>query len=363
MAEPAITPTPTHLRGLPIDELERHVAEHGEPAYRFRQLVEWVYQKLETNIANMTNLPKSFRDWLAQNYVVTTADVAAMQSSPSDGTRKYLLAMADGLRVESVLMPYDNRTTLCVSSQVGCPLDCAFCETAKGKYQRNLTAGEIIDQICTLKAQAGPKATKVNVVFMGMGEPLLNLDNVIAAIRTLNDPRGLDLGARRINVSTSSFPDRIRDLADADIECSLAISLNAPNDEKRQRLMPKASRFTIAELLDAGHYFVKKTGRRATLEYVMLGGINTSADDAIELGDLVARTPFKLNLIPYNPGRNADFDRLTEKDLQRFIKQLLPKAPTVTVRRSKGLDIDAACGQLWTQSLANKKKPQKERTG
>jgi 23S rRNA (adenine2503-C2)-methyltransferase len=226
---------------------------------------------------------------------------------------------------------------------------------------RNLTAGEIVDQVCTLKGDAGLEAKKVNVVFMGMGEPLLNLDAVTAAIRTLNDPRGLDMGARRITVSTSSFPDRIRALADADVDCSLALSLNAPTDDLRRRLMPKASRFTIEELLDAARYFVASGKRRVTLEYVMLRGVNVSDEDARRLAQLVQNQPFKLNLIPYNParrsGRDDPFAPIGEHEIERFVRALLPAAPTVTVRRSRGTDIDAACGQLWTRDLGVRAKP------
>jgi len=257
-------------------------------------------------------------------------------------------------------MRYDRRNTVCLSSQVGCPLDCVFCETAKGRFQRNLTAGEILDQLCLLKSEAGPASHKINVVFMGMGEPLLNLPSVIDAIRVMNDPLGLDLRGRRITVSTSSFPDRIRELSDSDADCSLALSLNASNDDKRRALMPKASHFSIRELLDAARYFVRDERRRVTLEYVLIKGHNMGEEDADELSALVHEQPFKVNLIPYNPGRQDPFQRPTETDIDRFVKRLLPVAPAVTVRRSRGVDIDAACGQLWNASLNEKKKPVKE---
>jgi 23S rRNA (adenine2503-C2)-methyltransferase len=254
-------------------------------------------------------------------------------------------------------MWYEKRTTLCISTQVGCPLDCEFCETATGQFGRNLTAGEILDQICTLKHDAGLADKKVNVVFMGMGEPLLNFESLVLAIRTLNDPNGFNLGAKRITVSTSGFPDRIRRLSDAGVKCSLALSLNATTDDKRRELMPKASRHRIGELLDAARYFVSHRGRRATLEYVMLGGVNTSDEDALRLGRLSRRLPCKINLIPYNPGRTGRYRRASEREIQRFVKKLLPLAPAVTIRRSRGADIDAACGQLWTQGLGKKKYP------
>jgi 23S rRNA (adenine2503-C2)-methyltransferase len=194
---------------------------------------------------------------------------------------------------------------------------------------------------------------------MGMGEPLLNLPELIRALRVMNDPLGLNMSDRRITVSTSSFPDRIRELGDADVSCSLALSLNAPNDEKRSRLMPKASRFSIEELLDAARDFVRGGRRRVTLEYVLIPEFNMGDDDADQLGRLSHRQPFKLNLIPYNPGRVDPFARPTEDQIDRFVSRLLPVAPAVTVRRSRGVDIDAACGQLWNASLNEKKKPVK----
>lgn len=342
-----------------MDELKQLVLREGEPEFRARQLATWMYARLEPSIDAMSDLPHAFRERLAESSDVVASAPVSIQQSAVDGTRKYLFEFADGARVESVLMRYDRRNTVCLSSQVGCPLDCVFCETAKGRFQRNLTAGEILDQICLLRIDAGPPSQKVNVVFMGMGEPLLNLPNVVAAIKVMNDPRGLDLAARRITVSTSSFPDRIRELADSGAECSLALSLNAPNDEKRRELMPKASHFSIAELLQAARYFVRSGRRRATLEYVLIPGHTMNDDDADQLGALARGQPFKLNLIPYNPGRHDPFQRPSEAQIDRFITRLLPMAPTLTVRRSRGVDIDAACGQLWNLSLMEKKKPAK----
>jgi 23S rRNA (adenine2503-C2)-methyltransferase len=346
-----------HIRNLSIPALRQMVLESGEPEYRFRQLATWLYARLCGDFESMTDLPRAYRERLASSCHISAASPAAIQESALDGTRKYLFEMTDGARVEAVSMRYDDRTTLCVSSQVGCPLDCVFCETARGGFRRNLSAGEIIDQICTLKADAGLESKKVNIVFMGMGEPLLNVEAVTNAIRTLNDPLGLNLGARRITVSTSSFPERIRALADSGVSCSLALSLNAPDDELRHRLMPKSSRFTIEELLDAARYFVGTGKRRVTLEYVLLRGVNTSDDHARALGRLTRGQPFKLNLIPYNPGRRDPFERMPEDELDRFVTILQPLAPAVTVRRSRGVDIDAACGQLWTKDMGDKARP------
>lgn len=352
--------TRLHLRNLSLDDLRVLVTGHGQPDYRYRQLATWMYARLESSPAKMTDLPAEYRERLEAEASISSIRSALVQESSTDHTRKFLFELADGARVESVLMRYEHRTTLCVSSQVGCPLDCVFCETAKGNFQRNLTAGEILDQICTLKAEAGAQDQKINVVFMGMGEPLLNLEELVRALRVMNDPLGLNMSDRRITVSTSSFPERIRELADADVSCSLALSLNAPDDETRRKLMPKASRFTIDELLDASRYFVRSGRRRVTLEYVLIPGLNMADADADTLGRLTHRQPFKLNLIPYNPGRIDPFPRPTEEEIDRFVSRLLPVAPAVTVRRSRGVDIDAACGQLWNASLNEKKKPVKE---
>jgi 23S rRNA (adenine2503-C2)-methyltransferase len=348
--------TRINLRELSLDELRAFVTGHGEPEFRFRQLATWIYARLERRFEAMTDLPLEYREYLAEHAVVGAVEVAAVQQSAADGTRKFLFALPDGAKVESVLMRYDRRTTVCVSSQVGCPLDCVFCETAKGNFQRNLTPGEILDQVCALRAEAGEHAQQINVVFMGMGEPLLNMDALVAAIRVMNHPLGLNMSGRRITVSTSSFPDRIRALADSDADCSLALSLNAPDDEKRRALMPKAARFPIAELLEAARYFVRDGKRRVTLEYVLIPGVNMDDADADRLAALAHRQPFKLNLIPYNPGRKDPFQRPTEEQIDRFVARLLPTAPAVTVRRSRGVDIDAACGQLWNLSLMEKRK-------
>jgi 23S rRNA (adenine2503-C2)-methyltransferase len=344
-----------HLRDLTIEGLRDFVVQQNEPPYRHQQITSWMYGRLANDFAEMTDLPQAFRERLAGLAVVRALDPVQEQVSAQDGTRKFLFQMADGALVESVLMPYDSRITLCVSSQVGCPLDCVFCQTGKGVFARNLTSGEILDQICHLKREVAEGTSKVNLVFMGMGEPLLNYDNLVRAIKTLNSPQGLDTGSRRITVSTAGLPRRMRQLAEEDVRCSLALSLNASTDAQREQLMPAVSRHPIKEVLAAAQYFHERTRRRVTIEYVMLRGINTMPEDAERLGRLVRGRPFKVNLIPYNAGHDSDYDTLPEEELQDFIRVLLPHAPTVTVRRSRGPDIDAACGQLWTATLARRK--------
>jgi 23S rRNA (adenine2503-C2)-methyltransferase len=341
----------THLRGLTIPALGEFVESLGQPPYRARQLASWLYEKLPDDVSAMTDLPLGFREGLRDRALVSSFCGCSVQESKVDGTRKYLFELHDGNMVESVLMRHGRRITFCVSSQVGCPLDCRFCETAKGQFRRNLSAGEILDEICHLKKDCLGDADKVNIVFMGMGEPLLNYRSLVQAVGVINSAPGFELGSKRVTISTSGLPRRMKNLADEALRCSLALSLNATTDAKRRELMPAVSKYTIEEIIDAARYYEKRSGRRVTLEYVMLRGVNTSPTDARRLGKIARSGPFKVNLIPYNPGRAGEFEAPDEEDLQAFIRGLLPYAPTVTVRRSKGPDIFAACGQLWTKSL------------
>ena len=395
-----------HLRDLSLTELKTLIIDLGQPDYRYRQLAAWTYQKFAPDFSAMTDLSKALREWLAAAAVVSTIELKDAQVSKLDGTKKYLFGLPDGEAVEAVLMRTGKRITLCISTQVGCPFDCAFCRTGRMQFRRNLTAGEILDQICYLRHECQEEAEKVNIVFMGMGEPLLNYTNLTRVIRTLNDPEGLNTGSRRITVSTAGLPGPIRELADEGLKCSLAISLNAATDAKRRQLMPALEVHSIKEILDAARYFYQKTRRRVTLEYVLLEGVNTSQKDAQALARLSAGQPFKINLIPYNPGgsagagndgttgggddgpggsvgggeggtrdepgqddleraRGADsqaepdalFKPISEAAIDRFVQILLPSAPAVTVRRSRGADIEAACGQLWTTTVKGKRKP------
>jgi len=337
-------------------ELENFIAAHNQPSYRFRQVASWLYAKHASDFESMTDLPLDFRRRLADSSIITAIAPVLVEVSKIDGTRKFLFELSDGELIESVLMRNEGRSTLCISTQVGCPLDCVFCQTGKSGFSRNLTSGEILDQVCLLSAECSDEGGRMNIVFMGMGEPLLNYREIVKSIKILNDPLGVNLSGRRITLSTAGIPRRIRELASEDIQCMLAVSLNAADDAKRRELMPAVSRYTIKETLEAVRFFAKTSGRRVTLEYVLLKDINTSRSDSLKLAALTGDQPFKINLIPYNPG--GEFKGVTEKDIDGFIKELLPKAPAVTVRRSKGTDINAACGQLWTESL-RKKNPAK----
>lgn len=355
-----------HLRELTLSELETFITGFGEPRFRARQVAAWIYRKLAPDFAAMTDLPAPFRDTLAAHARIATIETAATQLSRLDGTRKFLFTLDDGEQVESVLMRLRDRVTLCISTQVGCPLDCVFCMTGRGGFKRNLTCGEILDQICLLRSESLGDTDKVNIVFMGMGEPLLNYSAVKAAVQVLVDPDGMNLASKRVTISTAGLPEQIRRLADDGINCLLAISLNAATDAKRARLMPALAGHSIGEILEAARYFSRKTRRRVTLEYVLLAGVNTTSQDALALGALTRHGPFKINLIPFNAG--TEFETVNEEEIDRFIKVLLPHAPAITVRRSRGADIQAACGQLWTETLGKKKKapakgPQNARGG
>lgn len=348
------------MRDMSLAELRRFVLELGEKEYRFRQIASWLYKKMARDFDEMTDLSKTLRETLHAKAVITSLRTKDVKISHSDGTRKMLYELADGAAIESVLMRQEKRITLCISTQVGCPLDCTFCQTGRGRFRRNLCAGEILDQICLLKRECIDETEKVNIVFMGMGEPLLNFEELTRAIRTLNDPLGLNTGSKRITVSTSGLPERIIELADQGLKCSLAISLNASNDSTRSKLMPALAAYSIKEILEAARYFHRKTRRRVTLEYVLLDGVNTSTRDAAALAKLSAGGPFKINLIPYNPVRDSAFKGMSDEAIDKFVRVLLPTAPAVTVRRSRGADIDAACGQLWTKSLKKTAEPPAE---
>ena len=355
--DPWVIGEKTHLRGLTLSGLGEYVASLGEAPYRARQLASWLYEKIAVDFSEMTDLPLAIREALREKTLIGSFRRAAVQVSKIDGTRKYLFELHDGNSVESVLMRHGKRITFCVSSQVGCPLDCRFCQTSKGQFRRNLTAGEILDEVCYLKKECLDEADKVNIVFMGMGEPLLNYRALVQAVGVINEAPGFELGSKRVTVSTSGLPRRMRNLAEEGLKCSLALSLNATTDAKRRELMPAVSKYSIEEITEAAVYYAAKVDRKVTLEYVLLKGENTSVADARRLGKIARRGSFKINLIPYNPGRDGGFETLDEDELQGFIRELLPYSPTVTVRRSKGPDIFAACGQLWTESLGARQTP------
>lgn len=347
MTEPTPAPAlPIDLRKLSLEELRALVKDRGLPEYRWRQIARWLYDKGCASIDDMTDLSRTLRGELAREWTCSQLEVAASQKSLVDGTEKLLLRLEDGSAVESVLMPTQKRITFCVSTQVGCTLDCIFCQTGRMGFFRNLGAHEILGQVLELRRRVPDELIRTNIVFMGMGEPLHNAEELIRAIRILKDPWGLNFGPRRITVSTSGVVPGIRKLLESGIEVGLAISLNATTDVQRAKLMPRAARTPLRELLTAARDYAEKTKRRVTLEYVLLEGENDSREDADRLARMTHGGPFKINVIPYNPGAVPTLLRPNRERVDRFADWLYPLAPVVTVRWSMGPDISAACGQL-----------------
>jgi 23S rRNA (adenine2503-C2)-methyltransferase len=339
-------PPRINLKNLSPDDLTRWVVARDLPRWRAGQIARWLYARGVDDFAAMTDLPRDLRERLAGEVEMGGPRIVANQHSRVDGTLKLLLEIRSGHRVESVIMRHGNRATFCLSSQVGCAVGCPFCQTGDEGFRANLETADILDQVILLRRELGGQDRKFNVVFMGMGEPFLNLDRVLGAVTTLLHPLGFDLGGRRITISTAGYPRRIDRLAATGLNVGLALSLNATTDETRARLMPGVARFSIRETLAACARFAGGGRRRATLEYVLLREVNDTWDDARRLASFARQGPFRVNLIPYNPGSDARFERPTEPEIDRFAGWLAPMAPAVTVRRSRGPDIQAACGQL-----------------
>ena len=338
------------LLSLPPAELETSltgwVAERGEPPYRVAQIVDAVYRQGATGWAAITTLPTDLRAQLGADYRFPSISPHEGRESV-DGTRKFLWKLVDGESVESVLIPTPRRDTICISSQVGCPLACAFCATGVFGYRRNLTAGEIVDQARRLKVLRGRSDVGMNVVFMGMGEPLLNWDPVATALDILIAPRGLDLGARRITVSTVGVPEGIVALGERFPQVRLAVSLHAARDEVRDEIVPLNRRHPLRELIAACRVWVESTGKRLTFEYVHLPGVNDRPADVVALAELLKRVGAKVNLMRYNPVEGLGFRRPTETETMAFRDAVgdLSRSP-IMIRKSRGLDIEGACGQL-----------------
>ncbi|MBN2410402.1 23S rRNA (adenine(2503)-C(2))-methyltransferase RlmN [candidate division KSB1 bacterium] len=332
-----------NLTGLTLEELEAFAVEHGEKEFRGRQLFSWIYEKNMRSFEKMTNISKSFSQKLRHIARVGQLDLYTKNISPASGAVKYLFSLYDNNFIESVYIPEDKRRTLCISSQVGCALNCSFCATAKIGFKRNLSAGEIVDQVLFVESDIGEELT--NIVFMGMGEPFKNYDQVIKAAQLINHPDGIAVGARRIVISTAGVADKIYRFSDEGHKFRLAVSLNSPFNIKREKLMPVTKKWDLESLMTAIKYYANKSKQLPTIEYVLFDGINDNHKDALELKRLLSKIPAKINIIPYNtsiPG----FKRPEPEKVDQFIQWLLPLNAPVSVRWSKGDDIDAACGQL-----------------
>jgi 23S rRNA (adenine2503-C2)-methyltransferase len=322
------------------------LADRGEPSYRVAQIVDAVYRHGATGWAAITTLPIDLRAQLEADYRFPSIVPHGGRESV-DRTRKFLWKLVDGESVESVLIPTQRRDTICISSQVGCPLACAFCATGMFGYRRNLTAGEIVDQARRLKVLRGRSDVGMNVVFMGMGEPLLNWNPVAAALQVLIDPRGLDLGARRVTVSTVGVPEGIVALGERFPQVRLAVSLHAARDEVRDKIVPLNRRHPLRELIAACRVWAESTGKRLSFEYVHLPGVNDGVADAVALAELLKRVPAKVNLMRYNPVEGLGFRRPSEAETMTFRDAVTDLSQSaITVRKSRGIDIEGACGQL-----------------
>ena len=337
-----------NLKGLTPLELEELVTQWGEPKYRAKQLMSWLYHRRVETFEAMTNLPHKLRQRLADLAYISEARVLTRTASNTDTAIKYLFELTDGSRVESVLMHDQDRITVCLSSQVGCAMACDFCATAKMGFFRNLAAAEILDQFITIERELDAEKGVTHVVFMGMGEPLANYDQTVKAIRLMTDANGLGISEARITVSTSGLARRIRQFIGERLKCNLALSLNATTDADRTRLMPINARYPIDEVLDVTREWALATQRPATLEYVLIRGVNDSVADARRLRKLMGRLPCKLNLIPFNEIEGADFQRPEVNQIERFRRIVADGHHVVPIRFSKGRDIAAACGQLRT---------------
>lgn len=331
------------LSGLTLKEIEEITDSLKASKFRARQIHNWIYLKSVKQIEDMTDLSVKFRDELKQSAIVTDTKIKVKQVS-TDGTIKYLIEYPDGECVETVLMRFDNRANLtaCVSSQIGCAVNCSFCATGKRGFIRNLTYKEIVEQVLTIQRDTGLKVT--NIVFMGQGEPLLNLDNVLKAMQIFNE--NLQIGARRITISTSGIVPQINKLAENEMQSTLAVSLHAPNHQIRRKLMPIEEKYDMQMLKSAMKGYTDKTGRRITIEYLLIKDLNDSIENAKELAEYLSPIKCNINLIPYNPTAKNDYQRPSNNSIQKFKYLLEHSGKKVTVRLERGADIDAACGQL-----------------
>jgi 23S rRNA (adenine2503-C2)-methyltransferase len=328
------------LLGASVTELTAWVQQQGQPGYRGKQLHDWIYNKGVRSLADISVFPKQWRAEVAE--IPIGRSTIHYRSVAPDGTVKYLLKLADGFIIETVGIPTEKRLTVCVSTQVGCPMACDFCATGKGGYKRNLARHEIVDQVLTVQEDFQQRVS--NIVFMGMGEPLLNTDNVLAAIQSLNQDVGI--GQRNITVSTVGIRDHIRLFAQNQLQVTLAVSLHAPNQTLREKLIPSARPYKIDDLLTECREYVEITGRRVSFEYILLAGVNDLPEHAAELAKRLRGFQSHVNLIPYNPISEVDYQRPNRDRIQAFVKVLKQHHIAVSVRYSRGLEADAACGQL-----------------
>ncbi len=337
-----------NIKDYNLDELKQEFIKLGEKPYRAEQVFKWLYTTNVTTFDEMSNLSLELREKLKNEFSICVYNIIKKQES-SDGTKKYLFDILDTNAIETVLMSYHHGYTICVSSQVGCKMGCKFCASTGIKFVRNLTAGEIVEQILAVQRDENIKIS--NVVFMGIGEPFDNYDNVLNAIKIINNQKGLNIGARHISVSTSGLVPKIYDFANEELQCTLSISLHATTNEKRSAMMPINNKYSIEELMEACKYYISKTNKRISFEYALAKDNNESIEDAKRLVKLLKGMLCHVNLIPINPIDNGKYTKSTNENIMKFRDYLNDNGIVATIRRELGSDIDAACGQLRRKNL------------
>ena len=337
-----------NIKDYNLDDLKDEFIKLNEKAYRAEQVFKWIHDANVTSFDEMTNISVQLREKLKEEFDLCTYKIIRKQES-KDGTKKYLFDVLDGNAIETVLMEYKHGKSICVSTQIGCKMGCKFCASTGIAFVRNLTPGEIIEQVLAVQRDENIKIS--NLVFMGIGEPLDNYDNVMKAIKILNNPKGINMGARHISISTSGLVPRIYDLADENIQCTLSISLHATTDEKRSALMPVNNVYNIEELMKACKYYIEKTNKRISFEYALAKDNNDNLEDAKQLVKLLKGMLCHVNLIPINKIENGKFAKSTNENILKFRDYLNDNGIVATVRRELGSDIDAACGQLRRKNL------------
>jgi 23S rRNA (adenine2503-C2)-methyltransferase len=329
--------------------LQKYLTENYQiEKYRTDQICDWIYKKRIFNFDNMTNLSKEIRKILNENMLILLPNIVQKQISKIDGTTKYLFELADGNLIESVLIYYPSRTIACISTQVGCPLKCAFCSTGKSGFVRNLSVGEIVGQLLAIEKDNNIDIN--NLVYMGMGEPLLNFENVIQSVNIFNDPKMKKLGARHITISTAGIPHKIEELANLNKEIRLSVSLHATTNSQRDKIMPINHAYPIEEVIQSCRIYQHKTNKRVTFEYILIKGFNDSSEDALRLVDIFKDMKVMVNLIPINANPSG-FEKPSKRFIDQFLDVLLKKGIDAVVRAEKGSDISAACGQLRLRKL------------
>ncbi len=337
------------IDNLTLEELQKQMTLIAEPSYKAKQIYEWIHQKNVTSFDEMSNVAKKTRELLKNSFEFTNISILQRLDSKQDETKKYLLLLEDGNIIETVFLKYKHGNTLCISSQVGCKMGCVFCASTKNGFVRNLSVAEILNQIYIVQKDSGEKIS--NIVVMGTGEPLENFDNIIKFFNIINDEKGQNISLRKITISTCGLVPKIYELANLDLQITLAISLHVANQEKREKILPIARMYNLDDLKKACEYYIKKTNKRITFEYILIDEFNDTYEDAVNLSNYTKNMLCNINLIPYNSIKESKISASKENNIDKFRKTLTDLGLYATVRRELGSDINAACGQLRNDIL------------